>query len=191
MRTPITLSTIVPAAATDDFADVPRLIGPSIVEASGPAALPVAQPLAEPQPVAESSSVVKPTAQFVEAELAVTAAEAAMRRQLDEVLAPQSAEFPVVASAVEGLHFGQFAAAWYGAAALIGLLAAVLVEAFARDSRASTAGAANDVVEGTANEKGTASATSEAPPSRIIQTGDDAAMAVKAPLVAVVRRRVA
>jgi hypothetical protein len=187
-----TMANIVRTAAVEEKATAPKLIAPNVVEISGPTAIPTAD--------ATSKSVegVTPTdatreaasAEFAQAELAVAAADAALRKQLDAVLAPQAAEFPVVIGEAVGQHVGQSASTWYFSAALIGLMAAAIVEAIKSRGTLAISRHAN-VVEEAPLAPATTSVPSTPSAPHIIQTPDDAAIAVKAPLVAVVRRRVA
>lgn len=182
---------VVRTAAIEAEAAAPKLIAPNVVEISGPTAIPTADAISESAGGATPSDANREaaSAEFAQAELAVAAADAALRKQLDAVLAPQAAEFPVVIGEVVDQHIGQSASTWYFSAAIIGLLAAAIIEAIKSRGTLAISRHANVLEEATVAPATTPVASTPSAP-HIIQTPDDAAIAVKAPLVAVVRRRV-
>lgn len=115
-----------------------------------------------------------------------------MERQLTEMLAPQSAEFPVVATEIAGRHLGHVQGFWYAVAALAGLIVAAGAEWLRAKNAASgnaTIGAAPAHPLSRNLEPEAAAATVELPPPpAVIRTPEDAARAVRAPLIGVVRR---
>ncbi len=187
-------------AAVSDDSGAPRLIAPNQdaspafdARSSNAGRTPVkAAPLVAQSP-AEPTSIAGPaTAKLVQAERQFLSAGGAMERQLTEMLAPQSAEFPVVATEIAGRHLGHVQGFWYAVAALAGLIVAAGAE-WLRAKNASrgnaTIGAAPAHPLSRNLEPEAAAATVELPPPpAVIRTPEDAARAVRAPLIGVVRR---
>ena len=186
-------------ASSDDEAGAPRLIAPNndagptfdapIQIAAPPAAKKV--PFVSDVIVERKKDVGVDTARLGLAERQFLTAGGSMERELSAMLTPQSAEFPVVATAIEGRHFGHVQGFWYAVAALAGLTVAAIVEWL----RARNAGIQVMNEAALVNplsryvEPAAATATVELPAApSFIRTPEDAVRAVRAPLIGVVRR---
>ena len=186
-------------AASADEADAPRLIAPN--NDAGPTIdvpMPIASPPAAQKVPFVSDVVVErkkdvgiDSARLSQAERQFLTAGGSMERELSAMLTPQSAEFPVVATAIEGRHFAHVQGFWYVVAALAGLTVAAVVEMLrARNNgvhmmnKAALVNPLSRYVEPAATTE-----TVELPPApSVIRTPEDAVRAVRAPLIGVIRR---
>ena len=188
-------------AASDDEASAPRLIAPN--NDAGPTVDVPTQVIAAPLPakkvpfvsdviVERKKEVGVDTTRLNQAERQFLTAGGSMERLLAEMLAPQSAEFPVVATAIEGRHLGHVQGFWYAVSALAGLGVAAVAEWLRTRNAAgmsATSGTAPAHALSRHLEPEAAAATVELPPApAVIRTPEEATRAVRAPLIGVVRR---
>ncbi|MBA4016957.1 MAG: hypothetical protein C0483_07210 [Pirellula sp.] len=195
-------NTVRQVAAAGNELGAPRLIGPSNEAAleidTAPKAIvptPLRQiPLVAQSIVERAQAAGAETARLTQVERRFLTAGGAMERELAELLAPQSAEFPVVATEIVGLHFGHTPGFWYVVAALSGLLIAALAE-FLLSKKAGgyglplNANPLSSLSRHVPPPVGNSTVELPAAPA-VIHSPEDAARAVRAPLIGVVRRRV-
>ena len=147
-------------------------------------------PLLAEAPVERAKIAGLETAKLVQIERQFLTAGGEMERRLADMLAPQSAEFPVVATEIKGFHLGHVAGFWYAVAVVVGLAVAAVVErmrAKATNGIPAITAPANSPSRYV--EPQTAAATVELPVMpAVIRTSEEAVQAVRAPLIGVVRR---